>query len=722
MPNVKQKIGNTVTTAKRYWKSPAKGNYVPYKEIVSLGLAGFGVHWTTTLASNIGLDAANFLVGASIGLKPLDLSIMLIVANIIGIPLGIFRGWYYDNHKIKGGKFLPFLKICPFPIVLISTVFVWLPFENWNYITKAVVVEIFFMVVSFVLSIYNDSFAYIQQIISPNAQERATVMSISQIIFSLAPSITGFVIPTIAGLTWGLNNIKTYRIIYPAFTVVGLVVGVIFFRHVNERLILPKRKIEYVSIMDSIREVSKNKYFWIINSATWIGFLEGACGVILSWSFVYAFNGEKQAQLGIANIVIGNAALWSMLLAPLVIKKFGKRNLLIGCNIINILLFAILYFSYKNLLMICVIMFINNFINTFGNIYFPNINADMRDYHQWKTGVRVDGIFVSFGVIGTVIGFITGPVLPAIYEHMGLKDDYDVLYNDVMRNNLFHVLIICSIIGAALNVIPYLFYDLTESKHKGYVNVLKIRAMFEDYGCGVLDDDELQQGIEIINTAEEYKKTGKKEIDKSALAAAKAMPKSNKADRRKRREAIRTAKADIKSQIKINKDLDSMPIVIEELEKFSTLRYKLKLEAAEKTALLGPVYFYEDAKGELKSAKALPKRTKEEREIRSDAISLARSKKTTVKLINKYGYDYIKKPNEAEKEEIQNRETKRIADAIQARRDLKAYVKAASVYTRAVSVYENAQNLLTQAENFSHLSDIEKLYNEICIQSAPVSN
>lgn len=721
MSNIKPTIGNAITTAKKYWNNPPKGNYVAYKEIVSLGLAGFGVHWTTTLANVIGLDAANFLVGASIGLRPLDLSIMLIVANIIGIPLGIFRGWYYDNHKMKGGKFLPFLKICPFPIVLISTVFVWLPFESWDYITKAIVVELFFMIISFISSIYSDSFAYIQQIISPEAQERATVMSVSQIIFSLAPSITNLVIPTIAGLTWGLNNIRTYRIIYPAFTVVGLIVGLIFFRNVKERLILPKKKIEYTSIIDSIREVSKNKYFWIINSATWIGFLEGAYGVILSWSFVYAFNGEKAAQLGLANTVVGNASLWSMLLAPLFIKKFGKRNLLIGCNIINILLFVILYFCYQNLLLICVLMFLNNFVNTFGNIYLPNINADMRDYHQWKTGVRVDGIFVSFGVIGTIIGFFTGLVLPAIYEYMGLKDNYDVLYNDVMRNNLFHVLIICSIVGAVLNVIPYLFYDLTESKHKGYINVLKIRAMFEDYGSGVLDNDELQQAMEIIHTATEYSKSGKKEIDKSALATAKAMPKSDRNELIKRKEAIRKAKAEINRQIKNNKDMDSMPIVIEELEKFSTQRYAFKLEAARKTVALGPVYFYEDVKSELKSAKALPKRTKEERAIRADAIALARSKKTTVKLINKYGYDYIKKPDEAEKEAIQSRETETISDTLKARRDLKAYVKAASVYSRAVSVYESAKNLIIQAENYSHLSDIENLYNEICLQTVSVS-
>ena len=95
-------------TAKEYWTEPPKGNYIPYKEVASISGAGFGVHWMTTLASTIGLDANNFLVGASIGLRPMDLQIMLIVANLVGIPIGIFRGWYYDNHNLKGGKFLPF--------------------------------------------------------------------------------------------------------------------------------------------------------------------------------------------------------------------------------------------------------------------------------------------------------------------------------------------------------------------------------------------------------------------------------------------------------------------------------------------------------------------------------------------------------------------------------------------------------------------------------------
>lgn len=710
MSALKQKISDVISFAKKYWNTPAKGNYVPYKEIVNVGIAGFGVHWASSLASTIGLDAANFLVGASIGLKPLDLWAMLLVANLVGIPIALFRGWYFDNHNMKGGKFIPFIVRSTFPLVGLSTLFVWLPFENWDYITKAIVVEIFYLVIQFFLCFYNEGFAYFQQIITPNAQERATVMSISQIIYSLAPTLSGLIIPTLAGLTWGLNNIQTYRVIYPVFSLVGLVINVIFFKKVKERLVLPKQKVEYVSLVDAVREVAKNKYFWIINIASWIGFLECAYGIILGWSFIYSHGGEKAAQLGIANTVIGNAALWAMLLSPVMIKLMGKRNLLISCNAANVILFIFLLFSYKNLFAICVILFLNGFVNTFGNIYLPNINADMRDYHQWKTGVRIDGLFAPLALIGTVLSFFTGLVLPAIYEKMGLHENYDVLYDDTLRNNLFKVLIVCSIVGAILNLIPYLFYDLTESKHRGYVYVLKIRAMFTDYGNNLLDDDELIEAMEIINTARELKGEDIQPVDKSKLKAARKMPKKTVEQENEKKAAIKEARKQIRAVRDRNEQIESMPIVIEELEKFSTLRYQIQLQEAEKIYNNGKLYYYESARDELAKAKAMPKSTKQEKEIRSDAINLARTKIASAKIMDKYRRDGLVEPDESVKEKIQNRETSSFADTIRQKQDLKKYIKSVSRYKRAIAPYENAKALIVQAENYTHLAEIEQLY------------
>ena len=234
MSALKLKAKNAFETAKTYWNTPAKGNYVPYKEVAAISGAGFGAHWTTLLASAVGLDAANLLVGASIGIKPMDLQIMLILANLIGIPMGIFRSWYYDNHNLKGGKFLPFMRRTALPIALISLIIVWLPYEHWSYIAKVIAVEIGYILMNVFLCFYNESFTYFQQIITPNAQERANVMSISQVIYSLAPTITGLVIPLLADHTWGLNNIWTYRVIYPIFVIIGLVFNTIFFRKVKE--------------------------------------------------------------------------------------------------------------------------------------------------------------------------------------------------------------------------------------------------------------------------------------------------------------------------------------------------------------------------------------------------------------------------------------------------------------------------------------------------------
>lgn len=708
---LKSKFNALLEPVKAHWNEPAKGNYLPYKEIIDIGLAGFGVHWTSTLAATIGLNAANFLVGASIGLRPLHLSIMLIIANIVGIPGGIFRGWFYDNHKMKGGKFLPLLRATPIPIVLISALFVWLPYEHWSYTVKAVVVWFMYMILQFVLAMYNDSWGFFQQVITPNAQERANSMSIFQIIYSLAPTITNLVVPTIAGLTFGMNNIWTYRIIYPGFTVVGLIVLLFFLPKLKERIVMPKQRIEYISIVDSLREVAKNKYFWIINVASWIGFLEGAYMVVLQWSFVYGNNGEQQALLGLVNTIIGNAALWSMMLTPFLIRRFGKRNLLILHNSVNVLLMAILLFTYHNLVMVCVVFYLNAFINTFANIYMPNINADIRDYHQWKTGVRLDGLFGTLSIIGTVIGFFTGMVVPAIYEHMGLYDDYNVLYDTVLRNNLFNVLIICSIIGAILNLIPFLFYDLTEAKHRGYVNVLKIRAMFEDYGNNDLDDEELLDAMKIIESARELQGHENLPYDKSDLKAAKKMPKKTPAQKAARKAAIREARAKLRDIRLENEFIESLPIVLDELQKFDTERYKRQLSAAKQTVSYGSIYAYDNWASELQAAKAMPKATKEEREIRADAIQLARAKGKSAKLLKKHEKDYIV-PDAHTKEALESREVHSLKENIEARRDLKKYTKAVSLYRRISMPYTTASTLVIQAENYTHLAEIEALYQQ----------
>lgn len=511
--------------------------------------------------------------------------------------------------------------------------------------------------------------------------------------------------------------------------------------------------------MDAVRSVAKNKYFWITNVADWIGFLESAYLTILQWTFVYAMP-EKQSWLGVANTVIGNGALWAMMITPFLIRRFGKRNLLIWCNIANIVLLAVLYPSFTNIWIVMIICYINNFISVFGNIYKPGIQADMKDYQQWKTGERIDGMFSVVGIIGTAIGFGTGYVLPALYEKCGLMNDYNVLYNAAVRNNIFRMLIIVSVIGAVLNVIPYLFYDLTEEKHHGMVKVLRIRAMFDDYGNGVLDDGELVEGMETINVSAELEREEEAPIPKdqiraarklpkitpeekperkARIAEAKMMPHATREEKAQRKQAITQAKltphmeqrkAEIKQAKQLcrevrerNKEIMIAPFIMDEMRKFQTRRYQKQVEEATLVAGAGLEGLMRlDAERLAAQAKDMNRKDAEEKRLRSDLKDLARSIQTAQNLMRKHYPNGLSEPNPQRLMEAEERPTSSIFDLLKKKREISLALKEQSVYARCIKPYTQAVALIRQAENYSHLEELQARYEQVKRQAVPTNS
>ena len=149
---------------------------------------------------------------------------------------------------------------------------------------------------------------------------------------------------------------------------------------------------------------------------------------------------------------------------------------------------------------------------------------------------------------------------------------------------------------------------------------------------------------------------------------------------------------------------------MQDINKFSGEAGIARIAQAKADFANGVLHFYKNADIELKLAKKMPKSNETEKEIRSDTIRNARIKKESASLIRKYGIENITLPDEAVKEELQNRETTGFADSMKVRQELRAYLKAVSVYERAVKPYTSAKNLLEQAENYTHYEALEQKY------------
>lgn len=570
----------------------------------------------------------------------------------------------------------------------------------------------------------------------------------------MAPSLTGLFVPMLSTLTGGLNSITTYRIIHPIVAIVGLLLSYIAYAGTRERIIVAESHVTQFKFSDAFRAVAKNKYFWITSLAGWLGFLEGAVDVIVGWTFIYAYP-DRMGLYGVATTLIGNAALWAMLICPIAIRVLGKRNLLIWCNVTNVVLIGLLYPLYNNIPALIILYYLNRFVNSFAIVYTPGINADMRDYQQYFTGERIDGMFGAVGIIGSFIGMFTGMVLPTIYQMLGLEDNYDVLEVASFREDMFDVLIIAAAIGAALNFVPYLFYDLTETKQRGIVKVLKIRAMFEDYGNGILRDESIVEAIDIIDEAnllykdrtlmttkddikkaerlpartpeeKEFKKneikrlkaaykefnTQNRGIKKDRINQAKAMPKSTDAEKAARKAAIKAAKKENRELNKLNADISVCDFIIDEMNKYDTLRIKKQVERSRALEAAGYNGIFDYNKEIMIEAKALPKSTHEEREIRSDAITHARALKNARKaMIKFYGSpENIVEPSDDAFKAAEALPDDTFAHQLEKKRTVKKLVNEKSKYIRSVKPLLDARRQLTEKENYAHLDDIRARY------------
>ena len=751
-----QKIKELLVSFKLYWNKPPQGRYMPFKEIASYSLGSMGGRIIVYCIANMIISVGNVLIGNTIGIDPLPLYVIYIISILASIPLTALRAKMIDNTRSMKGKYRPYILSMGIPTIILGCGFVWMPYERMSLLVKCVVVLAFNIGFQFFYQFYNDAYTSIINVLSPNTYERSDVISIKSVVENLSPSIIALIIPIAAKWITGENTIydlKVYRFIYPPILIAGFLLSLLIYANTKEKIVQAKTHTLRIKFTDVLRMIAQNKYFWVISFASWIGFLESSFTNILGWLYNYQ-DACTAGQYSLIVTITGNASLWPFLFSPFLIRKFGKRKLLIFSNLCNIFCIAMmlpivrLSGSRRIIWFLVLVYFVNQFFTSMSNVLNTGINGDIRDYQQYKTGIRTDGIFASVALIGSVVTLATSSVLPAIYERAGLNQTvakslgfdgsnvYDVLYNREYFISICSVLVIASVAGAFLNLVPYFFYDLTEIKQKGMVKVLKIRAMFDDYAQDMLTDEQLVEGVELIREAQECEHKEKAPVSKAGLKAARET-----GDKAKFKEA----KEQYKKLLADNEAIETSRYVLLELHRFETEQGKADLETARAIIEAGPEKAVSAFTTTMREAKRMPKRTEEEKELRKNMIRLVRDVNAAKKCIAKfykngpvefdsaaldalYEKDYelqlklseLYKQIKEAKAKKDSAQTGRLSEEIRAVRaehsDVQKRIKKGSeensIYYRAAKPYLDAKRLVEQSENYTHLDEILSLYDE----------
>lgn len=621
-----EKLKGFINEMIAYWRVPATGDSVAYREYLMLSVGWFGMRLATVFGITFAVN--NPFTAMTLHMTHRDLLIFGYICTAIGYVLAPLNAYIIDNLRSRSGKYRVFVKLAV-PSGILSMFALFFPYEKMGYIPMVISLFIIGQIQGYVQNWYMTGVSNLVYVISPNSRERVKIMTVSSLLHNLAPSLTGLLIPVLSDIFAGgdLYNIKTYRMIYPFFIVSGVIMSMTAYYGVSERLVVPRSRVTRVGIVDALKAVSKNKLFWIKSSDNWNNFMEDSKNVLMQWLFYYGKVGSM-TTFGIMETLSYNSSMWAMLASPWLIDKLGKKGFKLTKNVLQVFITLGLALTYKkSLAFVFIFFFLDRFWET-TEVIDRAIESDIRDYQQYISGERIDGSFAVVDTyVGGAIGAATNLFVPWVYKRNGFDGtDYSVLnvYNangTVNKGSVLYTLLdkllVISLIGAVIDILPWFFYDLTDTDQKAVVRVVQLRSAIEDKKAGVLQDDIYCEACEALKNMNEY-------IGREKQAKIKGEPSLDKKEIKLKNKEIN----------RLNEEIEIARFIERELGRYKTpfgaeLIKLCRLMAGSEVGSIETNFE--------RIAISLPHgRCKEEKTLRSDAIDMARAVKRSARELVKH--------------------------------------------------------------------------------------
>ena len=401
-----------------------------------------------------------------------------IVGNILIISgIGNFVNWFIRSKLCrKYGRYKPFMMMYGIPIAILTSLIPFVP-ATLEYTTKLVLLHALFTLRSRFTALYSDNSLAIVAVITPNSVERQKVYSIGGIAIGLLRSIFRIIFPMMIVITGGYLDVRSYQIFIPVLATISCVAGMLFAQ-VQERVAENYETKPKVKFGTAAKKLLKNKFFWIINICAifegWNGYADGVMNYFLIYNLRLEWISGIVGIVGITS-VIGNLA------TPTLIRRFEKRTILLIVRSCWMVVTAgyLLAIKFDSVALLILFVFVRSALTACSNGISRSLNADILDYHQWKSGERADNMVTIFGWFTTPITTTIGLVIPMFLERVGFTSDWDVMFDSGIFQNVTTIYVIVSVVALFGSTVPYIFYNLTRAQHAQCVKEIRERVEAE---------------------------------------------------------------------------------------------------------------------------------------------------------------------------------------------------------------------------------------------------
>jgi len=388
------------------------------------------------------------------------------------------------NFCAKYGRVKPFIILYAIPTIVVYSLIPWIPYGA-DYTLKLILLHAIFNIgINF-----SNGFTNVNAIVnfmSQNTQERQRIFSFNPIFNSILYSLLTLFLPWIIDKgsffgtrLGGYESLYMYKVLVPLVGIVCLACAIPFL-FVKENLIEQKIDRPNVKFFEGAKKIFHNKYFWIINLSTVLAGFAFMINKFINFYFIYVV--RETWVVGIVYSVVALGSTLGNAISPSFTKRFDRRTILIYSRFAFIAISVIQIFTilHLNIVLYCIVTFIQNIVNQVYQCVLNGVMSDALDYHQWKTGERADAISGIFNWFTSPLTTAIAYIAPLVYRMLSFTSDWGVFYDNQIFINIFVACQISTTVAAALSMIPYFFYDLSRKTHKDCVREIHARVETAD--------------------------------------------------------------------------------------------------------------------------------------------------------------------------------------------------------------------------------------------------
>lgn len=336
------------------------------------------------------------------GVSAAAVGTIMLISRILDGFSDLAMGVIVDRTKSKYGKARPWILRMSIPFALAAVLLFSVP-ANFGTTAKLIYVFITYNLVSTAIyTAINVPYATLNSLITQDQYERG-VLSIFRMVLATCGTliINGLTLPLVEYFG---NNASAWTKTFLVFGVASIMVFLITFAGTKERVVPSKNdKSDIVPFKVGIKSLFKNKYWIQITLCLVCIFIVFSINGGSSVYYAKFILGDEKLFAPI-NMTANISQIIAMFMVAPFIKKFGKRNVLIGGSIILIIsniMFMGAHPSYNMAIFASVVKGIGN-AGTAATMFA--IVSDTIEYGEWKTGYRTEGLINSASSFGFKVG------------------------------------------------------------------------------------------------------------------------------------------------------------------------------------------------------------------------------------------------------------------------------------------------------------------------------